>query len=271
MLGCADSSDLSLPACKDYIVEKRSVPVEPSYRTEDVPLSYIYTTATKRVRICFVRAGDIVSYQITFTNHAFLPLDIVWICGDMQKGMVPSLICPAPGPGETLQTGIAMEKMAPGQSAVLTYDVIAAFCSNSPMVSWAWAQYRFTDQSGISGCRSCAVFRLPGRRPICRFMRRQFSICDFSRFRYFYIYHRGVKGLKNAYGCALIIKCVIAIDYVDCRKEKRSKIFKDSVRIIGFAENFDRSKSRICLTDLTCDAENRCLITAGFSVSVETD
>lgn len=69
MLGRADSSDLSLPACKDYVVEKRSVPVEPSCRTEDVPLSCIYTTATKRVRICFVRAGDIISYRITFTSR----------------------------------------------------------------------------------------------------------------------------------------------------------------------------------------------------------
>lgn len=276
LCGGARISHITLPACKEYAAERLDLPVAPSRQTADGPLCCICTTTTKRASACAVRAGDIVSYQITFTNHASVQLDMVCICDDIQEGVIPGSIRPAPGPGETLKTGIAMGKLGPGQSAVLTYDVIASFAGCRPMASRAWVQYRCTDPCGCvhfgtSGCRSCAVFRLPDRRPVCRRVRRRFPICDFSRFRYFYVYHRGVDCFKNACGCILIIKFGIAVKYIDCRGEKRGKFFEDSVQITGPAKNFDPSKSRIRLTDLICGADDSGFITADFKITIHPD
>lgn len=105
----------------------------------------------------------------------------------------------------------------------------------------------------------------------CRRVWRRFSICDFSRFRYCYVYHRGVDCFKNACGCTLVIKFGIAVKYINCHGERRARIFEDSVRLTGLAEDFDLSESRLRLTDLTCEADGRGCITAGFSAMLQTD
>lgn len=276
LCGAAQISHITLPACKEYVVERLDLPAASSCQTADGSLCCIRTTTAKQASACAVRAGDIVSYQITFTNHASIQLDMVCIFDDIQEEVIPGSIRPAPGPGETLKTGIAMGSLGPGQSAVLTYDVIAAFSGCRPMVSRARVQYRCTDPCGCvhfgtGGCRSCTVFRLPDRRPVCRHVWRRFSICDFSRFRYSYVYHRGVDCFKNAYGCILIVKFGIAVKYIDCRGEKRGKFFEDSVQITGLAKNFEPSNSRIRLTDLICGADNLNSITAGFRITIQPD
>lgn len=269
----AQISHITLPACKEYAAGRLDLPVVPFCRTACSPPLCICTTTTKRASPCAVRAGDIASCQITFTNHASIPLDMVCICDDIQEGVIPGSIRPAPGPGETLRTGIAMGGLGPGQSAVLTYDVIASFAGGRPMASRAWVQYRFTDHCGcthcgISGCRSCTVFRLPDRHPVCRPVWRRFSICDFSRFRYFYVYHRGVDCFKSSCGCTLVIKFGIAVKYIDCHGEKRGRFFEDSVQITGLEKSFELSKSRIRLTDLICGAEDPGFITANFRITI---
>ncbi len=272
----ARTSHITLPACTEYVMEQLDLPVAPFCRTADDPLPCIYTTTTKRASACAVRAGEIVTYQIRFTNHSSIQLDMVCICDDISEGVIPSSIRPAPGPGETLKTGIAMGKLGPGQSAVLTYDVAASFAGSQPMASRAWAQYRCTDHCGYthwgtSGCRSCAVFRLPDWRPVCRCVWRQFSIRDFSRLRYFYVYHRGVDCFKNSCGCNLVIKFGIAVKYIDCHGEKRGRFFEDSVQITDLAADFDPSEFRIRFTDPTCEADDLGLITARFRVTISPD
>lgn len=272
----AQTAQISLPACKECVAEKCSVLVAPSCQTADGPFSCIYTTTTKQASARAVRAGDIVTYQITFTNHASVQLDMVCIHDDIQEGVIPGSIRPAPGPGETLKTGIAVGTLGPGQSAVLTYDVIAAFTGNRSMTSRAWVRYRCTDpcgcgHCGISGCRSCVVFRLPDRCPVCRCVCRRFSIRDFSRFRYFYVYHRGVNCFKTSCGCTLVIKFGIAVRYIDCCGKRRSRFFEDSVQITGLERDFDPSKSRIRFTDLTCEADGLGLITASFQIVIKPD
>ena len=267
-------SHITLPACKEYILRQIDLPVGPFCQTAGGPPSCICTTTTKWASACAVRAGDIVTYQITFTNHASIQLDMVCIRDDIQARVIPGSIRPAPGPGETLKTGIAMGELGPGQSAVLTYDVIASFVGSCPMTSRAWVQYCCRDHCGCthrgtSGCRSCTIFRLPDRRPICRCVWRQFSIRDFSRFRYFYVYHRGVDCCKNSCGCTLVIKFGIAVKYIDCHGEKRGKFFEDSVQITGLSKNFELSKSRIRLTDLICGADDSSSITASFRITIK--
>lgn len=100
---------------------------------------------------------------------------------------------------------------------------------------------------------------------------RQFSICDFSRFRYFYIYHRGVDCFKNLWGCTLVIKFGIAVKYVDCHGKKRGRFFEDSVQIAGLKGDFELSGARARFTDLICRADDPGRITAGFSVAVQAD
>lgn len=268
----AQISHITIPACKEYAAEQIDLPVPPFCRTADGPPACIYTTTTKWASACAVRAGDVVTYQVTFTNHASIQLDMVCIYDDIQEGVIPGSIRPAPGPGETLRTGISMGKLDPGQSAVLTYDVIASFSGSRPMASRTWVRYRCTDpcgcsHRGTSGCRSCAVFQLPDRRPICRCVRRQFSIRDFSQLRYVYVYHRGVDCFKSSCGCNLVIKFGIAVKYIDCRGKKRGKFFEDSIEITGLDEDFEPSESRIRLTDLICLADDPGHITAKFRVT----
>lgn len=274
LCGGAQISHITLPACKEYVTEQLDLSMAPFCQTAGAPLSCICTTTTKRASACAVRAGDIVTYRITFTNHASIQLDMVCIHDDIQEEVIPGSIRPAPGPGETLKTGIAMGSLSPGQSAVLEYDVIASFAGSRPMASRAWVQYRCTDDCGCthfgtSGCRSCKVFRLPDRRPICRRVWRQFSIRDFSRFRYYYVYHRGVNCLENSCGCILIIKFGIAVKYIDCHGQKRGKFFEDSVQIAGPAKSFELSHSRIRLTDLICGADDSGFITANFKITMK--
>ena len=276
LCGGAHVSHITLPACKEYVVARLDLPAEPSCQTAGDPLCCIRTTTTKRASPRAVRAGDIVTYQITFTNHASIQLDMVCIFDDIREEVIPGSIRPAPGPGETLKTGIAMGSLGPGQSVVLTYDVIASFAGCRPMVSRARVQYRCTDPCGrihfgTGGCRGCTVFRLPDRRPVCRCVWRRFSICDFSRFRYSYVYHRGVDCFKNSCGCILIVKLGIAVKYIDCHGEKRGRFFEDSVQITGLAENFEPSNSRIRLTDLICGADDSNSITAGFRITIQPD
>lgn len=275
LCGGAHISHITLPACKEYVMERLNLPVAPFCQTADgPPLPCICTTTTKQASACAVRAGEIVTYQIRFTNHSSIQLDMVYIYDDIPEGVIPSSIRPAPGPGETLKTGIAMGKLGPGQSAVLTYDAAASFAGNRPMASRAWVQYRCTDHCGCghwgtSGCRSCVVCQLPDWRPVCRCVWRQFSIRDFSRFRYFYIYHRGVDCCKNSCGCNLVIKFGIAVKYIDCHGEKRGKFFEDCVQITGLAADFEPSESRIRLTDLICNADDTGLITATFKLAIK--
>lgn len=269
----AQAAHITLPACEESVAARCSVPVEPSCQTADGPLSCVHTTATKRASARAAHAGEIVTYRITFTNHAPVPLDMVWICDDVREGVVPGSIRPAPGPGETLRTGIAMGGLGPGQSAVLTYDVTASFAGSCPMSSRARARYRFTDPCGCvhwghSGCRGCAVLPLPDARPVCRRVWRQFSICDFGRFRNFYVYHRGADCFQTPCGCVLVVRFGIAVQYIDCRGEHRSGFFEDSVQIAGLAKDFDLSASRVRLTDLICAADSRGLITAAFRAAV---
>lgn len=276
LCGDAQISHITLPACKEYVLGQLDLPVAPSCQTAGAPLCCICTTTTKRASACAVHAGDIVSYQITFTNRSSIQLDMVCIYDDIQEGVVPGSIRPAPGPGETLKAGIAMGKLGPGRSAVLTYDVIASFVGCRPMASRAWVQYRCTDPCGCvhfgtSGCRSCTVFQLPDRFPVCRCVWRRFPICDFSRFRYFYVYHRGMDCFKNACGCILIIKFGIAVKYIDRHGEKRGKFFEDSVQITGLAKDFELSKSRIRLTDLMCAADDSGLMAANFRITIKPD
>lgn len=113
-----------------------------------------------------------------------------------------------------------------------------------------------------------AVYDRPREWCRCRICR-QFSIRDFSRFRYFYVYHRGVDCFKNSCGCTLVIKFGIAVKYIDCRGKKRGKFFEDSVQITNLAENFELSGSRIRLTDLICGADDSSLITANFRITIE--
>lgn len=274
LCGDAQIFHITLPACEEYVAGRLDLPVGPFCQTAGGPPSCICTTTTKWASACAVRAGDIVTYRITFTNHASIQLDTVCICDDIQEEVVPGSIRPAPGPGETLKTGIAMGKLGPGQSAVLTYDVIASFAGDRPMVSRAWVQYRCTDRCGCAhfgtgGRRSCTVFRLPDRRPVCRPVWRRFSIRDFSQFRYFYVYHRGVDCFKSLYGCVLIIRFGIAVKYIDCHGEKRGHFFEDSVQITGLPPNFELSKSKIRLTDLICNTDGSSLITAGFRIAID--
>lgn len=274
LCGGAQISHITLPACKEYAVARLDLPAAPSRQTADGPFCCIPTTTTKRAGACAVREGDIVSYRITFTNQSPIQLDGVCIFDDIREGVVPGSIRPAPGPGETLRTGIAMGSLGPGQSAVLTYDATASFASGRPMASRARVQYRCTDPCGCAhfgtgGCRGCTVFRLPDRHPVCRRVCRRFSICDFGRFRYFYVYHRGVDCLKTPCGCALVIKFGIAAKYIDRRGEKRGKFFEDSVQITGLAENFELSASRIRLTDLICSADDAGLITSSFRITIQ--
>lgn len=269
----AQTAHITLPACREYAAERCSVQVAPDCQTAEGPLSCIYTTTTKRASACAVRAGEIVTYRITFTNHASVRLDAVRICDDVQEGVIPGSIRPAPGPEETLKAGIAMGSLGPGESAVLTYDVTAHFAGNRPMVNRAWVQYCFTDPCGClhrgnGGCRGCAVFPLPDTRPICRPVWRQFPICNFGRFRYFYVYHRGADCFQTPCGRILTVKFGIAVKYIDCLGENRGRFFEDSVQVTGLSEDFDLSRSRIRLTDLVCAADDRGLITAGFRVTV---
>lgn len=272
----AQTSHITLPACKEYVVEQLDLPVASFCRMEDGPPPCICTTTTKRASACAARPGDIVTYQIIFTNYSSTQLDTVCIYDDIQEGVIPGSIRPAPGPGEKLTTGISMGKLGPGQSAVLTYDVIASFAGSRPMASRSWVQYHCADHCGCghwgtSGCRSCAVCRLPDRRPACCCVCRQFSIRDFSRFRYFYVYHRGADCFKSSCGCSLVIKFGIAVKYVDCHGKKRGKFFEDSVQITGLSADFDLSKSRIRLIDLICDADDPGNITANFKVAITSD
>ena len=274
LCGGAQIFRITLPACKESVVERLDLPAPPPCQTAGGPLCCICTTTTKRASACAVRAGDVVSYRITFTNHASVQLDRVCICDDIQEGVIPGSIRPAPGPGESLKAGIAMGSLGPGQSAVLTYDVPASFAGCRPMVSRARVQYRWTDPCGCvhfgtSGRRGCTVFRLPDERPVCLPVWGRFPICDFGRFRYFYVYHRGVDCLKSACGRILIVKFGIAVKYIDCHGEKRGRFFEDSVQITGLAKNFDPSKSRIRLADLICGADDPGFMTAGFRITIQ--
>lgn len=108
----------------------------------------------------------------------------------------------------------------------------------------------------------------PQEQYCCRVCR-QFPIRDFSRFRYFYVYHRGVNYFKSPWDCTLVIKFGIAVKYTDCRGNKKGHFFEDSVQITGLERDFNLSASRIRLTDLICGADDPALITARFQVTIQ--
>lgn len=175
--GCI--SAITIPPCRSYAAAWQSVPVEPPCREIcgessnsqagcSFPCECIRTSTTKQASVRTVRSGGSVTYTITFTNHASIVLDMVSISDDIPSGadVVPGSIHPAPGPGETLQTGISMGELAPGQSAVLTYTVTAHFGTSCQIVNCACARYRYTDcrgcrQWGAGSCRSCVVTQSP--------------------------------------------------------------------------------------------------------------
>lgn len=269
LCGGTQAFHITLPACEEYVTEQ--LDLAPLCPAADSTPPCIFTTTTKQASACAVRAGDAVTYQIIFTNHSSIRMDMVRIYDDVPAEVVS--IRPAPAPGETLKTGIAMGELGPGQSAVLTYDVTADFTCGLPMASRAWAQFCYTDHcgcvhQGTSGCRCCEVFQLPDCRPVCRCVRRQFSICDFSRMRYCYIYHRGVDCFRTECGCNLVVKFGIAVKYIDCCGRKRGKFFEDSVQVTNLADGFDPSGSRIRLTGLVCDVDDQNLITASFRLTL---
>ncbi|SFP22973.1 conserved repeat domain-containing protein [Oscillibacter sp. PC13] len=170
-------STITLPPCRHYEAARLSVPVEIPCRaiggcSSCLP-GCLWTSTEKQANPSAVRAGDTVTYTVTFTNHSSVSLDMVCISDDIPEGaaVIPDSIHPAPGPGESLQTGISLGRLGAGQSSVLTYAVIANFGASCQLVNCARVRYCYTDcrgccQYGMSGLRSCIVRQIPANARI---------------------------------------------------------------------------------------------------------
>ncbi|MDD3230867.1 MAG: hypothetical protein PHE09_16875 [Oscillospiraceae bacterium] len=412
-------SAITIPPCRTYEAARLSVPVEAPCRTICGDLGEglrpiggcgsclsgcLWTSTKKQASPSAVRAGDMVTYTVTFTNHSPIPLDMVCISDAVPKGasVIPDSIHPAPGPGESLQTGISLGRLGAGQSSVLTYAVIATFGGSCQIVNCARARYRYTDCSGCchcgeSGQRSCVVRRVsddvriavtkcadknsvcrrceeikytvtvsnPGKEmltdviiyddipqglcylpgstvknggkpvdkspqdgiligtlnpgesksvafvlfvcvercqsfPVTAFVntasakcragkialcaksapwvvtleneclfqcvQKRFCIEDFKRFRYYYVYHRGMDCFKTDYGRIVTVRFGIAIRYLDQNEEPRSRFFEDSVIFCGIPEGVDLTRLMPRFENLVCDGDCSGHVTARFDV-----
>lgn len=185
--GCC-TTEITIPSCETYAIEQRSVPIEARCQTicrnldqcsqqkdccDACKSCCILTTTSKKASASAACPGGAIAYTITFTNHSPIALDMIWISDAIpaQVTIIPGSIHPAPGPGETLQSGISMGGLAAGQSAVLTYTVIVNSGPACTIANCACARYFYTDCSGcckygIGSCRSCVVRRCPGRQQV---------------------------------------------------------------------------------------------------------
>ena len=166
---CGTAAEIILPACKTYIIEQEAVQIEAPCQTicdgcGICAADCIWTSTSKQASVSFARAGDSITYTVTFTNHSSVPLDMVCIFDTLPAGvtLIPGTIHPSPQPGETLQTGVSAGSLAAGQTAILTYSVIVNCAAAGDIVNHAYVRYCYTDcrncrKHGVSGCKCTIV------------------------------------------------------------------------------------------------------------------
>lgn len=130
---------------------------------------WIWTSTRKQADTDVVRVGEMIGYTVIFTNHSSFLLEAVRIYDEIPDGVtvVPDTIDPAPGPGETLETGVSVGNVAAGSSIILRYSAVVENCAPDVILNRARVTYCFRDcrgccRLGVGGYRSCSVKLLPG-------------------------------------------------------------------------------------------------------------
>lgn len=118
-------------------------------------------------------------------------------------------------------------------------------------------------QPFVSACVSVPLE--PSCHEFRQYVRRRFPpICGFGSFRYCYVYHKGLHCYKTQCGCVLSAGFGIAVKYVDCKGNKKSRSFEDSIIFRDCIGNFDRTHSNVRFTNLTCDIDCNGNVVATF-------
>lgn len=160
----APADEMILPACETHITRQLAVPI----RMLAAPQASdcIWTSTVKQASVPAAHVGDTITYSVTFTNHSQILLDMVWIADSIGSGtsVIPGSITPQPKPGETLQSGISMGSLGPGQTAVLTYRVTINFAACDNIINKACARYCFRDcqncrRLGMGSCK-CSIVKV---------------------------------------------------------------------------------------------------------------
>ena len=169
LICCRDGGEIILPGCGSFVTKQKTVQIDNPCQTLCVnncacDSCLIWTSTNKRASVSTAQIGDTITYTVEFTNHSAVLLDSVQIFDTLPPGVsvIPGSIQPAPKPQETLQTGISIGSLPPGQTAELRYSVSVNYAVSCDIVNRACVRYCYLDCSnccryGLGSCKCSSV------------------------------------------------------------------------------------------------------------------
>ncbi|MBE6878025.1 MAG: DUF11 domain-containing protein [Ruminococcaceae bacterium] len=129
---------------------------------DSVTLSCIFADIIKTADRESVAAGDRVRYTITFRNMSNREMYNVKITDNLSRYLNPiaTTIMPAPRPGESLENGITLGRVAANSERTLTYTAVVTDDVNEDVVNRAFADFSFRGADGTEQTASTHITSL---------------------------------------------------------------------------------------------------------------
>lgn len=129
---------------------------------DSVTLSCIFADIMKTADRETISAGDRVRYTVTFRNMSDRDMYNVKITDSLSEYLQPiaSTIVPSPRPGESLENGITIGRVAANSEKKLTYTAVVAEDVITDVVNRAFADFSFRGADGSEQTASTHITSL---------------------------------------------------------------------------------------------------------------